>query len=173
MGEAQLSEGEGGLVPEGEGWFIVNFADAAGIHTDRFGEGVRFEGAERFPDFGINIRILKPGQPASIYHVENAPEAFLVLSGECVAVIDDEERPMRKGDFLYTPPGIAHVIVGAGEEPCSVLMMGARPPDQKATFPASEAAARYGASVAEDTDDVAKAYEGTRRLEPRRLDLPW
>ena len=168
-----MAEGDAGLRPEGEGWFVVNVAEAEGIHTENYGDGVRFEGAERFPDFGINIRLLEPGQPASVYHSETRSEAFVVLSGECVAVIEDEERRLEKGDVLSTPAGTAHVIVGAGDGPSSVLMVGARGEDVKASFPVSEVAAKYGASVAEETEDATQAYRETRQLEPGNIGLPW
>jgi uncharacterized cupin superfamily protein len=173
MSEAPLGSGDSGLRPEGEGWFIVNVAEAEGIHTEKFGDGVRFEGTAMFPDLGFNIRLLHPGQPNALYHRENASEAFVVLSGECVAVVEDQERPLRKGDFLYTPPGTAHVVVGAGDGPSSVLMAGARRPDLEISFPVSEAAARHGASVEEETDDMREAYKDTRRLDSASIGLPW
>jgi uncharacterized cupin superfamily protein len=173
VAEAPLIDGEAGLVPDGEGWFIVNAAEAQGLHTDNFGEGVRFEGAAGFPDLGINVRSLQPGQPNAVYHRENASEAFVVLSGECIAVVEDEERPLRKGDFLYTPAGTAHVVVGAGSGPSTVLMAGSRSPELSVTFPVSEAAAKYGASVERETDDMAEAYKDTGNLEPRKLGLSW
>jgi len=171
--EAPLREAEGGLVPEGEGWFVVNVADAQGLHTERFGDGCRFEGAERFDELGFNVRVLKPGQPASMYHREGSQEAFLVIAGECLAIVEDAERPMRAGDFLHLPPGTAHVIVGAGEGPSVVVMAGARKPTTEILFPASEVAARYGAAVEADTSDFATAYAGTSPPAPASLGLPW
>lgn len=172
--EAPLRRAEKGLVPEGDGWFIVNVAESEGMHTERFGDGCMFEGrVGTFPELGVNVRLLKPGQPASVYHREDAEEAFLVLSGECVAVVEDEERRMRKGDFLHMPAGTAHVLVGAGGGPCAVLMVGARKQPLEIEFPASPVAARYGASVETDTDDRAVAYAGVSPPEPATIGLPW
>ncbi len=172
--EAPLRRDEKGLVPEGDGWFIVNIAEAQGAHTERFGDGCMFEGTiGTFPELGVNVRVLQPGQPAAMYHREGAQEAFLVLSGECVAIVEDEERQMRKGDFLHSPPGTAHVLVGAGEGPCAVLMVGARRRPLEIGFPASRAAARYGASVETDTDDRSVAYAGVSPPEPATIGVPW
>jgi uncharacterized cupin superfamily protein len=173
--EAPLRREGDARVPDGDGWFIVNIAEAHGLHTDRFGDGALFEANVRdFPEFGINVRVLQPGQPAAMYHRENNQEAFLVLSGECVAVVEDEERPMRKGDFMYAPPGTAHLIVGAGDGPCSVLMVGTRTSEFELEFPHSGAAARHRASVDEDTDDRSVAYAGVSPPEPRALGrIPW
>jgi uncharacterized cupin superfamily protein len=172
--EAALRRAEKGLVPDGEGWFIVNITESQGAHTERFGDASMFEGRiGTFPELGINVRVLQPGQPAAMYHREGAQEAFLILAGECVAIVEDEERPMRKGDFLHSPPGTAHVLVGAGDGPCSVLMVGARKRPLELEFPASEAAARYGASVEEDTDDRSVAYAGVSPPEPTTIAPPW
>lgn len=48
------------------------------------GSDCRFESREfPFPQVGIKIRVLEPGQPNGLYHSENQQEDFLVLSGEC------------------------------------------------------------------------------------------
>jgi len=173
--EAPLRETEVGLAPGGDGWFVVNVAQAAGIHSDRFGASTRFERRPdvTFPEFGINVRVLQPGQPASLYHREDAQEAFLVLSGECVAIVEDQERTLRTGDLLYMPPGTAHVLVGAGDGPSSVLMVGTRKDPEELLYPVSEPAARYGASVERETSSAREAYGGTRAPRPASLELPW
>jgi uncharacterized cupin superfamily protein len=173
--EAPLEQAEAGLVPSREGWFVVNVADSHATHSDRFGTSARFERRPEveLPEFGVNVRVLQPGQPASLYHRENAQEVFLVLSGECVAIVEERERPLRKGDLLYMPPGTAHVLVGAGDAPSAVLMAGTRKDHEELLYPVSEAAARYGASVERETSSADEAYAGTRRPRPVSLGLPW
>lgn len=172
--EARLRPGKAGLVPDGEGWFVMNVADSQAFKTDRLGDAATFENRSGapFPEFGINVHVLQPGQPNAMYHRENAQEAFLVLSGECVAIVEEEERRLGKGDFLYTPAGTAHVLVGAGDGPCAIVMVGTRKDPEELLYPVSEAAGRYGASVPEETSDERTAYRaidygyGT-------LGLPW
>ncbi|HEX2125030.1 MAG TPA: cupin domain-containing protein [Thermoleophilaceae bacterium] len=174
--EAPLRRREsGGLVPEGDGWFVVNVAESHATHSDRFGTSARFEDRPEveFPEFGINVRVLQPGQPASLYHRENAQEVFLVLSGECVAIVEEEERPLRKGDLLYMPSGTAHVLVGAGDGPSAVLMAGTRKDPEELLYPVSEAAARYGASAERETSSEDEAYGDSRAPRPVDLGLPW
>ena len=108
-----------------------------------------------------------------MYHREDRQEAFLVLDGECVVVIEDEERTVRRGDFIHLPAGTAHVIVGAGDGPSSVLMVGARTGDPKIAFPVSEAAAGHGASVEEETDDGAIANAGLEIEQAKLGRVPW
>ena len=170
--EAKLVETDAGLKPEGAGWFVVNVADAMSMGMDERQYGFIFEGALRsFPHFGINLRVLYPGKPAAVYHAEAGQEAFLVLQGECILVIEEQERHLRPWDFVHCPPNTAHVIVGTGEGPCVVLMVGARNTGSELLYPASKVAARYGASAAHDTTDPAQAYAGWTRPQPRRY--PW
>jgi uncharacterized cupin superfamily protein len=172
--EAKLTEAPGGLVPGGEGWFIVNFAEARGLRTERFGRAVRFEEPENhFPDLAINVRVLQPGEPNCLYHRESQTEVFLVLEGECVAIVEEQERPMRKGDFLYAPPDTAHVFVGAGHGPCAIVMASTRIMPEELLYPVSEVAARYGASVETETTSADEAYAAYRPSEPVQLELPW
>lgn len=170
--EAKLVETEAGMKPEGEGWFVVNMAEAMAMGIDEGQYGFIFEGARGgFPHFGINVRVLGPGKPAAMYHAEGGQEAFLVLQGECTLIVEGEERPLRQWDFFHCPPNTAHVIVGAGDAPCVVLMVGARNAGEELLYPADPVAAKHGASVEKDTEDAAEAYAGWTRPTLRRF--PW
>lgn len=172
--EAPLRPAEGGLlVPAGEDWFIVNVAEARAVRTECFGEVCPFEGEPAFPEVGVNVRVLLPGQLSAVYHREDAQEDFLVLRGRCLAIVEDQERPMRTGDLLHAPPGTAHALVGVGEGPCTILMVGARKPGLERLYPVSEVAARHGASVERETRDAAEAYAGTARLLWLGIGVPW
>ena len=177
--EAQLQETFSGLEPAGEGWFVVNVRDTAWMTHDAFGSGCVFESRENapFPELGINIGVLQPGQPACLYHEEQAQEDFLVLAGECVLLVNGEERALRAWDFVHSPAGTEHVIVGAGDGPAIVLAVGARPEPERLRYPRSELAARYDASADEDTTEPREAYARFDRPQPARPDywdqLPW
>jgi uncharacterized cupin superfamily protein len=172
--ETQLELGEGGVAPTGDGWFIVNVADTVGSDSDKYGHVAFFEGeAAQFPDVGINVHVLRPGRPNCRYHRENQQEDFLVLSGECVAIVEDEERPMRRGDFLHTPAGTNHVLVGAGDGPCAVLMVGSRKEPDEVLYPVSVVAGRYGGSVDRETADPKEAYVGRKRWPAPLGGVPW
>ena len=140
-------------------WFVVNVADAPAVRHEQAGTWTAFENPEApFSDFGINIHVLQQGQPNSKYHAETAQEDFLVLLGECLAIIEGEERPLRAWDFVHCPAGTEHVFVGAGEGPCAILMVGVRGPDVTAHYHVNELAARYGASARASTSSGAEAY---------------
>ena len=122
-----------------------------------FGAYTRFEGDVRFPSVGINIAALAPGQPACWYHGEDEQEDFLVLAGECLLLIDGEERPLRQWDFVHCPAWTEHVFIGAGDSPCALLAVGTRLSDD-VLYPASELAARHGAAAPHATNSPAEAY---------------
>jgi uncharacterized cupin superfamily protein len=153
--------------------FVINVADARAVSYEGSGVYVPFEDPDdRFPDFGINIHMLSPGEPSAKYHAETVQEDFLVLAGECTAIVNGEERTLKQWDFLHCPAGTEHVFVGAGSGPCWILMVGARKPDSKTHYPVNEKAARHGASAPEATDDSREAYADWTS-ESKTTKLPW
>ena len=183
MPEARLEDSGSGLVPAGDGWFVVNVRDTAWSASDSAAKHPRgsrcsFENDEiEFPQLGICLHVLEPGEPNGLYHAESDQEAFLVLSGECRLLVEGEERLLRPWDFFHCPPGTEHIFVGAGDGPCVILMTGARSADWQVLYPVSELAARHGASVTEETSDIEQAYAGFewfKRERPAYWDrLPW
>jgi uncharacterized cupin superfamily protein len=160
------------------GSFIVNVADALTVEHPTAGTTVLFDYPDGFPDLGINIRILEPGQSNALYHCENQQEDFLVLGGRCVAILDGEERALRAWDFVHCPPGSHHVFIGAGDGPCWILMVGDRKGEENEEFeyPVNELAAKHGASARETTTqpDVAYAERDSAGGEWRPTkDAPW
>jgi uncharacterized cupin superfamily protein len=117
-----------------------------------------------WPELGLNVRIMQPGQPVCRYHSEPVQEDFLVLSGECILIHEGGERALRQWDFVHCPAGVEHVFVGAGTGPSAVLMVGSRREDV-AHYPVNELAARYDASVKVPTDDPTEAYADWRTEE--------
>jgi uncharacterized cupin superfamily protein len=165
--ESKLEQTEHGLVPQGEGWFVLNMRDAEWRHVEGRGAvcvvGDDFEGERQFEQLGVNAFVLKPGEPMAMYHSEGDQEDFLVVAGEAVAVIEGEERQLRAWDFVHCPPATKHVLIGAGSGPCLVIAVGARERDTL-DFPVDEVAKRHGASVDAETDDGGQAYA---RVPPR------
>ncbi|HEY3550611.1 MAG TPA: hypothetical protein VGK69_06125 [Gaiellaceae bacterium] len=135
---------------------------------------------------GVNLFVLGPGEPMSMYHWEADQEGFLVLSGEAVLIVgagsaageagdarrqtpgrlqrpgrEDEEHPLRQWDYFHCPPGVPHTIVGAGSGPSAILAIGAREkqdgPDWGG-YPYSDVAMKHDASAEEATTDPDVAY---------------
>src|SRR4051794_24773828 len=128
MNEAKLKETETGRDTEGEGWFIRNLDEVTWERLPDNGVWHSFGAAGApFAQFGLGPHILMPGEANGMYHSENADqEGFLILAGECIAIVEGEERHMRQWDYLHCPAGTRHITVGAGEGPCAILMIGGR-----------------------------------------------
>jgi quercetin dioxygenase-like cupin family protein len=124
--EAAARETKYGLVHDERGWFVVNARDERWNDTGPFGFYCNFEGKKPFPQLGINISVLEPGQAIGAYHREAAQEGFLVLAGECLAIVAGEKVPLRAWDYFHCPPGTAHALLGAGEGPSVILAVGRR-----------------------------------------------
>lgn len=156
--EAPLESTEHGSYPGGEGWFVLNARDARWFASDGMGTYTSFEGPDRFPDIGIGVGILQPGEPNCMYHGEGAQEDFLVLSGECMFIVEGEERLLRAWDFVHCPAWTEHVFVGAGTGPCVVVGVGARTKGRGVRYTVNDVALSHRAGVEEETTEPSVAY---------------
>lgn len=172
--EARLEDGPHGMRPAGPGWFVLN-AREAGWQDGPFGAYTSFEHPDRrFAELGINVAVLRPGQPNGYYHAENVQEDFLILDGECLLIVEGQERRLRRWDFVHCPPHTEHIFVGTGERPCLLLGVGNRDRDDHSVrYPVSELALRHGAGVTRETDDPARAYAAEEPDVPVPFDEAW
>jgi uncharacterized cupin superfamily protein len=112
-----------------------------------------------------------------MYHAESSQEDFLVLTGTCLLIVEEEERELRAWDFVHCAPGTRHTFVGTGDEPCVIFMTGARRPDDTIVYPVSEPARARGAGVEAETPSPHEAYAPFGHWRLGRPDawpsLPW
>jgi uncharacterized cupin superfamily protein len=150
---------------------------------------VRFEGdkpvlrrrpdlsVHKFADVGFTLQVVWPGQPSGMYHAESNQEDFFVLAGECLLLVEGEERPLQAWDFVHCPPGTAHIFVGTGNGPCVIFMAGGRTREKDTVYPGSELARRYRAGVEAETSSPFDAYAPFPHWQPERphtwSGLPW
>jgi len=178
--ESRLESTEHGLVPKGEGWFVLNAREARWLHASGRSAICEFEGhlegEQDFLQLGINLSVLGPGESMGMYHWEVDQEDFLVLAGEALLIVEGEERPLRQWDLVHCPPETKHIIVGAGDAPCLVLAVGAR---ERSTGPAwggytvDDVALRHGAGVEEETTEPTEAYARFTPREPTPYREGW
>lgn len=171
--EARFDETDAGLRPHGDGWYVLNVADAIALAAEGNGHSFRLGGEDSFPEYAVNIRVFEPGQVTSLYHAESNQEDFLVLFGECVALIEGQERRLRQWDFFHAAPWTGHTFVGAGDGPCAVLMIGGHHPDESIVYPVSDVASKHRAGVERETEEPAEAYGQMRWAAPEPARRPW
>jgi uncharacterized cupin superfamily protein len=164
--ESPLETTDEGLVPAGEGWFVVNAGDARWVRREGRGSclpltGWTEEEVERyFPQVGVNVFVLAPGDTVGMYHRETDQEGFLVVAGEALLLVEGKERPLRTWDYVHCPPGTAHIVLGAGDTSCVIVAVGAREHQTGAwgAYTVDETARRHGVGVDEETTDARIAY---------------
>jgi uncharacterized cupin superfamily protein len=148
-------------------WFAANVADLPWVAAEGMGSACIFEDDERqFEQIGYTLAVLQPGDAGGRYHRElDNQEDFLVLSGECIAIVENEERPLRQWDLLHCPPGTEHAFVGAGDGPCVLFCCGSRT-SRRIVYPRNELALKHGVGVEVETTEPKEAYAGLPRFEP-------
>jgi uncharacterized cupin superfamily protein len=175
--EARLETTEHGTVATDAGWFVLNARDARWRYAAGRGAICEFEGEPgTFTQVGINLRVLEPGEPMAMYHWEADQEDFLVVAGEALLIAEGQERPLRQWDLVHCPPETKHVIVGAGEEQCVLVAIGARGrsagPDWGG-YPVDDVALGHKAGVEHETNDPHEAYAHVEHRTPTRYRPGW
>ena len=63
--EAELKQTDAGLIPQGEGWFVLNARDATWIRSAERGQDTDFEGGQEWKQLGFRIQVVAPVSAAS------------------------------------------------------------------------------------------------------------
>jgi len=182
--EAHLEQVASGLAPVSPGWFVVNARDAAWVTNDAY-QGVCIFESDEFvlrgrPDLteyvkpyaGFTLRVIQPGR-GGLYHAESVQEDFLVVHGECLLIVEDEERQLRTWDFVHCPPMTGHTFITTGDVPCVLIATGNRRDDLERVYPRSETALRHDASSEVDTHDPVRRGTWEVKRPERWSELPW
>ena len=165
-----------GTVRTSEGWFVLNARDARWEHAAGRPAVCDFEGDVPFEQLGVNLNSLEPGEAMALYHRESDEEDFLVLAGEALLIIEGAEHRLKAWDFVHCPPGVGHVIVGAGEGRSLVVALGARArqdDEDSLAYPFDAVAVRHHAGVEQETTDASVAYAGLPGRRPTAFDPSW
>ena len=151
-------------------WFVDNVRGLR-WQENELGASCEFDKhRERFPEFGINLTVLQPGQSMTMYHRESYQEGFLVLRGECLLLVEGQEVALKQWDYFHCPRDVPHAILGAGEETSLVLAVGNRVGPDVILYPRAETALKHDAGVEHDTPNPQEAYAHITRPAP---DVPF
>src|SRR5262249_47217148 len=129
-----------------------------------------------YAQLGVNLLVLPPGEPNTIYHRETDSEGFLVLAGTPLLLIEGEVRELKQWAYVHSPPGTNHAFVGAGDQPSAILAIGSRQfigePDW-GMYTVDDVALEHGAGVEEETPDAGIAYARFADDEPTAYRDGW
>ena len=150
-----------------DSWFVENLRNLPWAHNDVMGDACLIEDDEhQFEQIGYTLAVLQPGKPGGSYHRElDNQEDFLVLSGECIAIVEGTEHRLKQWDFVHCQPGVAHGFVGAGDGPCVLFCVGARN-SRRFVYVRDELAIRHGVGVEVETTEPKEAYADRPKWEP-------
>jgi uncharacterized cupin superfamily protein len=149
-------------------WFIANIRDQT-WHDSPAGDTYSdWQQGGHFEQVGINISVVQPGRPVAMYHRESRQEGFLILAGECILIVEGEERRLKAWDYFHCPAGTDHIVVGA-EEPAVMIGIGARFGPKEIVYPVDPVAAKHGACVSVETTSPQEAYASF----PEAVDVPF
>ena len=155
-------------------WFVRNVREMR--WWQRPGRGSVAEFVDGNEQFDVNLFVLGPGESMSMYHWETDQEGFLVLAGEALLIVEDEEHPLSQWDYFHKPVGVSHTIIGAGDGPSAILAIGARDHQRGSdwgAYPYSDVAMKYDASAEEETTDADFAYARFPDRQPGEFREDW
>lgn len=101
------------------------------------GAACDFEGKQPFKRLGLNLNVLGPGEPMSMYHRERNQEGFLVLAGRCLLIVEGEGRQLEACDFFHCPGGTTRRSRRLSHGARASRTRPLRPPQAYARFPPS------------------------------------
>jgi quercetin dioxygenase-like cupin family protein len=154
-------------------WYVHSVREFPWFVNEKF--GARSFLARPDAEVGVRVHVLEPGKPSTLYHRETGQEGFLVVEGECLLIVEGEERTLRQWDYFHCPPGVPHAFVGAGEKPCVMVTVGLR--GGAIVYERNDTALAHDAGVEEETDTPDVAYAPFAKWQEGRPenwhDLPW
>ena len=103
---------------------------------------------------GYNITAVAPGKRAFPFHNHHAnEELFFILHGKGEVRVGRDRYPIRRGDFIASPPGgpeHAHQIINTGTEELRYLAVSTMIVPETVEYPDSGKVATFSRQVAAD-----------------------
>jgi len=89
---------------------VLKPADYAEWRPDKMGKSTLFESARLL----VGLNAFEPGQSHALHSHAGMDKVYHVVEGSGVFLLHDREVPMRAGDVLVAPEGIAHGVRNPG-----------------------------------------------------------
>ena len=96
---------------------VIRPADHAVYDPGTMGKSTLFQ-SERLL---VGLNAFEPGQEHRLHSHAGLDKVYSVVEGEGLFLLDDRELPMRAGDLLVAPDGVAHGVRNTGPTRLLVL----------------------------------------------------
>ena len=120
--------------------YIVNLDQLQGIptfsppHHTKTTDRKLIDENEGARNFALWHGEVEPGGMAELHVHEEMEQAFIILGGECLFKLDDQEYRLGKGNIFFVPPKHPHQISSVGTTALRVLLIMAPPPASPKTW---------------------------------------
>src|SRR4051812_34113715 len=89
---------------------VIHPADHATWRADKMGKSTLFES----PRLMVGLNAFEAGQSHALHAHAGMDKVYQVVEGAGVFLLDGRELPMRTGDLLVAPEGVAHGVRNDG-----------------------------------------------------------
>ncbi len=96
---------------------VIHPADLAEYRADRMGKSTLFSSSRVL----VGLNAFEPGQSHALHAHAGQDKVYQVLEGTGTFLLEDRELPMRAGDLLVAPEGVAHGVRNDGSTRLLVL----------------------------------------------------
>ena len=96
---------------------VIHPQDLAVYSPQKMGKSTIFESSRLL----VGLNAFEPGQAHALHAHAGQDKVYHVIDGEGVFLLDGRELPMRGGDLLIAPEGIAHGVRNTGARRLLVL----------------------------------------------------
>ena len=106
---------------------VIRPADLAVFSPDKMGKATIFESSRLL----VGLNSFEPGQSHALHAHAGQDKVYHVLDGEGVFLLEDRRLPMKAGDLLVAPEGVAHGIHNTSDRRLIVLAILAPSPQHR------------------------------------------
>ena len=96
---------------------IIRPSDHAAYSPAKMGKSTIFES----PRLLVGLNAFEPGQQHALHAHAGQDKVYQVLEGEGRFLLEGHELPMKAGDLLVAPDGVAHGVRNSGTQRLLVL----------------------------------------------------
>ena len=96
---------------------IIRPAQCAEWRPDRMGKATLFQS----PRLLVGLNSFEPGQFHALHSHQGMDKVYQVLEGEGLVLLDGQELPIKAGELVVAPEGVAHGIRNTGTRRLLVL----------------------------------------------------